>query len=226
MDKRMMLAWLQGQAQKQELTTTKMQQKRLGIFEQTGVPDSEEPEESLEKRIKRHFSPTGIANWPKPWTQEDEDRMNMHNAESERISKIPGAGTSAGGPDAYSIPAPMERPPDAGKEETWFDRALSLGQEYQNRRKISPRAEEVIDSAKEIMTKQGASKADTDRMAEKMTDLAVEKPGTVGKIVAMPRKPSGQTPQMKTNLSLTAPSAATPSDLTPEARERIRRLGY
>jgi len=39
MDKRMMLAWLQGQAQKQELTTTKMQQKRLGIFEQTGVPD-------------------------------------------------------------------------------------------------------------------------------------------------------------------------------------------
>lgn len=31
MDKRMMMAWLQGQAQKQELTTTKMQQKRLGI---------------------------------------------------------------------------------------------------------------------------------------------------------------------------------------------------
>ena len=31
MDKKMMMAWLQGQAQKQELTTTKMQQKRLGI---------------------------------------------------------------------------------------------------------------------------------------------------------------------------------------------------
>jgi len=31
MDKRMMNAWLQGQAQKQELTTTRMQQKRLGI---------------------------------------------------------------------------------------------------------------------------------------------------------------------------------------------------
>jgi len=31
MDKKMMNAWLQAQAQKQELTTTKMQQKRLGI---------------------------------------------------------------------------------------------------------------------------------------------------------------------------------------------------
>jgi hypothetical protein len=31
MNKQMMMAWLQGQAQKQELTTTRMQQKRLGI---------------------------------------------------------------------------------------------------------------------------------------------------------------------------------------------------
>ena len=31
MDKRMMNAWLNAQAQKAELTTTKMQQKRLGI---------------------------------------------------------------------------------------------------------------------------------------------------------------------------------------------------
>ena len=31
MDKKMMNAWLQGQAQKAELTTTKIQQNRLGI---------------------------------------------------------------------------------------------------------------------------------------------------------------------------------------------------
>jgi len=31
MDRKMMNAWLQGQVQKQELTTTRMQQKRLGI---------------------------------------------------------------------------------------------------------------------------------------------------------------------------------------------------
>jgi len=31
MDKRMMNAWLNAQAQKQELTTTRMQQKRLGV---------------------------------------------------------------------------------------------------------------------------------------------------------------------------------------------------
>ena len=31
MDKNLMMAWLQGQSQKQELNTTKMQQKRLGI---------------------------------------------------------------------------------------------------------------------------------------------------------------------------------------------------
>jgi hypothetical protein len=31
MDKRMMLAWLQGQAQKQELNTTKIEQKRQGF---------------------------------------------------------------------------------------------------------------------------------------------------------------------------------------------------
>jgi PBP1b-binding outer membrane lipoprotein LpoB len=34
MDKRMMNAWLAEQAKKQELTTTKMQQKRLGIVPQ------------------------------------------------------------------------------------------------------------------------------------------------------------------------------------------------
>jgi len=31
MDKRMMLAWLQGQTQKQELNTTKIEQKRQGF---------------------------------------------------------------------------------------------------------------------------------------------------------------------------------------------------
>ena len=41
MDKRMMLAWLQGRAQKQELTTTKMQQKRLGIKEEVYPPRPE-----------------------------------------------------------------------------------------------------------------------------------------------------------------------------------------
>jgi len=41
MDKRMMMAWLQGQAQKQELTTTRMQQKRLGIKEEVYPPRPE-----------------------------------------------------------------------------------------------------------------------------------------------------------------------------------------
>lgn len=50
MDKRMMLAWLQGQAQKQELTTTKIEQKRQGI----GLNEQLSPEE--EKYAKEHKS--------------------------------------------------------------------------------------------------------------------------------------------------------------------------
>jgi hypothetical protein len=57
MDKKLMMAWLQGQAQKQELTTTKMQQKRLGI-----VPQAEQ-------RVKSGESATS-ASTPKTLSEQ------------------------------------------------------------------------------------------------------------------------------------------------------------
>lgn len=177
MDKRMMNAWLQGQAQKQELTTTRMQQKRLGIDLNEQLSAEEE------KYAKEHKSM--LASMVKQYGKEKGTSV-FYGKVRKAVKEL--------------------------KEGAVSDT-------------ITPGTKMAIDSAKQGLAKYGASKAGTDLIARKMAELAAEKPGTIGKMVAMPRTQSvGETPQMKTDSSLPTPEIG--SEITPEAKERLKKLGY
>ena len=87
MDKKLMMAWLQGQAQKQELTTTKMQQKRLGITENTVAVDSTPQAQALRKKeIKQEMAQKSTIKNEKVHKQPSEIYEEAPQSLSEQLS--------------------------------------------------------------------------------------------------------------------------------------------
>lgn len=79
MDPRMMNAWLQSQAQKQELTTTRVQQKRLGI-------DLNEQLSAKEEAIAKKMKPA-MANMIKQYGKEKGTRVFYATVREEAKKK-------------------------------------------------------------------------------------------------------------------------------------------
>lgn len=212
MDKQMMMAWLKDQVKKQELTTTKMQQKRLGIDPQYAQkkPNTKKPENPQKKKTESPLPQTDtfgprVGSINEQLSAEEEKYAKEHK--SMLTSMIKQYGKEKGTSVFYGKVRKAVKELKEG--------AATLGTKL------------AIDFAKQGLAKHGASKAATDLIAGKMVELAAEKPGTVGKIVAVPRTVrSGQTPQMKADMILPTPQIADYEEITPEARERLRRLGY